>query len=147
MTVNVESSRITLPKLKTFELDGQREGWTLARLLQEERVLEESAKSGNYALVADLAKLRTEIGERLAFPLMCLAVSIVAAPVGARALRSGRSYTFASGLVIVAAYFILRAVLKDAKLPSLETAILVTQVPNLVLIAVGMLFLWRVDRV
>lgn len=147
MTVNVESSRITLPKLKTFELEGQREGWTLARLLQEERVLREAAKSGNYTTLGELANLRTEIADRFAFPLMCLAVSIVAAPVGARALRSGRSYTFASGLVIVAAYFILRAMLKDAKLPSMESAILVAQVPNLVLIGFGMLFIWRVDRV
>lgn len=160
MTVNVESSRITLPRLQTFEREGQRQGWTLSRLLHEEGVLRETAKEGNKVIKVELAKVRGEIGDRLAFPLMCLAVSVVAAPIGARARRSGRSYTFSSGLIIVVAYFVLRAMLngslgtvaeaaiiKGGSLPSLNTVILLSQVPNLALIGVGLLFLWRVDRV
>jgi lipopolysaccharide export system permease protein len=160
MTVNVESSRITLPRLQTFEREGQRQGWTLARLLHEEGMLRETAKAGNKVIKVELAKVRSEIGDRLAFPLMCLAVSVVAAPVGARARRSGRSFTFSSGLIIVVAYFVLRAMLngvlgnvaeaaitKGGALPSLNTVVLFSQVPNLALIFVGLLFLWRVDRV
>ncbi len=160
MTVNVESSRITLPRLQTFEREGQRQGWTLARLIHEEGVLRETAKEGNKIIKLELAKVRGEIGDRLAFPLMCLAVSVVAAPIGARARRSGRSYTFSSGLIIVVAYFVLRAMLngalgtvaeaaimKGGSLPSLNTVMLLSQVPNLALIGVGLLFLWRVDRV
>lgn len=160
MTVNVESSRITLPRLQTFEREGQRQGWTLSRLLHEEGVLRETAKEGNKVIKVELAKVRGEIGDRLAFPLMCLAVSVVAAPIGARARRSGRSYTFSSGLIIVVAYFVLRAMLngslgtvaeaaimKGGSLPSMNTVILLSQVPNLALIGVGLLFLWRVDRV
>lgn len=141
------SFTITLPTLDTLKLEDERQGWTLARMLKEERVLRDEAKSGNQHIRAALAKLRVDIGERLSFPLMCLAVSIVAAPIGARARRSGRSFTFASGLTIVAAYFVLRALLKDIDHGTLVTAILITQIPNIVLIGTGLFLIWRVDRV
>jgi lipopolysaccharide export LptBFGC system permease protein LptF len=79
--------------------------------------------------------------------MMCLAVSIVAAPVGARAQRSGRSYTFASGVLIIAGYFVLRSLVKDIYMPNNALAILVAQIPNLVLMAAGAVFIWRVDRI
>jgi lipopolysaccharide export LptBFGC system permease protein LptF len=110
----------------------------------------EAAQSGNLNRIKALSKIRRDIGERLSFPLMCLAVSIVAAPLGARAQRSGRSFTFASGVAIVAIYFVLRTTLKDAlpsiPAPSLPLVILVTQIPNLILVSVGLLLTWRVDR-
>ena len=136
-----------LPTLKSLEYEGERQGWNLSRLLKEEASLRVASSSGNIHTMKDLFKTQREVGDRLAFPLMCLAVSIVAAPIGARARRSGRSFTFASGLLIVAAYFILRSVLADFPTLSLGGAILVTQIPNLVLAAVGLLFIWRVDRV
>lgn len=147
MTFYVQSSRITLPRLKPLEGTAERQGWSLVRLLEEEKKLRAAAKDGHLPILRDLAKVRTEIGERLSFPLMCLAVSIVAAPVGARSRRAGKSYTFASGLIIVGVYFVLRALLKDIALPSLESAIAVTQAPNVVLMVAGLFFLWRVDRV
>lgn len=148
ITTTVDTTTLTLPSLGTLSLGGEREGWTLRRMLKEESELEREAdRTENVHTMIDLAKLRREIGERLSFPLMCLAVSIVAAPIGARARRSGRSFTFASGVAIIAAYFVLRTLLKDVYLPTLGTAILVAQIPNLVLIATGLVFLWRVDRV
>jgi len=140
----------TLPSLKPIPFPDERQGWSLARLLREESKTREDAKSGNIHTQRLLTKIRRDIGERLSFPLMCLAVSIVAAPVGARAQRSGRSYTFASGVAILAVYFILRTTLKDAlperPPPSLPLTILVTQIPNLVLVGAGMALTWRVDR-
>lgn len=143
------TERITksLPTLKPLEFEDERHGWSLARLLREESLTSKESKSGNFNTLRTLIKIRRDIGERLSFPLMCLAVSIVAAPVGARASRSGRSSTFASGVAIVAAYFILRTALKDVPVASLSQAILITQAPNLVLVAVGLLLSWRVDRV
>lgn len=147
MTFYVESSRITLPKMSTFELDEQLRGWNLARLLGEESRLHELAKDGNFKTLKTLADMRREIGDRLSFPLMCLAVSIVGAPVGARARRHGRSSTFASGIAIVTVYFIIRTLLRDTYLPTLGSAILVAQIPNLALLAFGLILIWRVDRI
>lgn len=141
------SFTITLPTLNPLRSDNERQGWNLKRMLQEERALAEEAKSGHLPLRDELKKLRMDIGERLSFPLMCLAVSIVAAPIGARARRSGRSFTFASGVSIVAVYFVLRAALRYAGVESLDAAILVTQAPNIVLIGAGLALIWRVDRV
>jgi hypothetical protein len=49
--------------------------------------------------------------------------------------------------MIVAAYFILRTLLRDLYLPTLGTALLVAQIPNLVLVAFGLVLVWRVDRI
>lgn len=147
MTFYVESSKITLPRLSTFELDEQLRGWNLSRMLGHESVLREAARDGNFKTLKELADLRREIGDRFSFPMMCLAVSIVGAPIGARAKRHGRSFTFASGVMIVAAYFILRTLLRDLYLPTLGTALLVAQIPNLVLVAFGLVLVWRVDRI
>ncbi|MBI2432287.1 MAG: LptF/LptG family permease [Candidatus Hydrogenedentes bacterium] len=106
-------------------------------------------------VMQSLLSYRLAISERLSLPLMCLAVSVVAAPIGARTRRSGRSYTFASGFVIVAVYFLLRkmvemaigAALGAAILPELWQAALLAQIPNLALFCAGAALLWRVDRV
>ncbi len=148
MTTYMTRNTMTLPTLQTLRFEGERQGWSLARLLREEAEEREKAKStGNTHTVELLVKIRRDIGARLSFPLMCLAVSIVAAPIGARAMRSGRSYTFASGVAIVMAYFVLRSALKDFDPPSLGGTILITQVPNMVLVGVGLILTWRVDRV
>lgn len=147
MTFYVESSRIVLPKLSTIPVDEPLRGWNLSRLLSHEGVLREAAKDGNMHTARELQNLRREIGDRFSFPLMCLAMSIVGAPIGVRAKRHGRSFTFASGVAIVAAYFILRTLLRDTYLPTLESAILVAQIPNLVLVSFGLLLIWRVDRI
>src|SRR5690606_3073610 len=90
----------TLPTLKDLQLESGREGWSLSALLAGENQLRVEAESKNINTIKELIKVRREIGDRFSFPLMCFAVSIVAAPFGARAQRSGRSYTFASGVAI-----------------------------------------------
>ncbi len=143
-----EKATKTLPRLAPLESESERSGWSLTRLWATEKVTRrEVEETGNHKTQIELVKIRREIGERLAFPLMCLAVSIVAAPVGARARRSGRSYTFASGVAIIAAYFVLRSALRTVVPDSLEMTLLVAQIPNLALVAAGLLFAWRVDRV
>ena len=78
---------------------------------------------------------------------MCLAVTIVAAPIGARAKRSGRSYTFAAGVLIILFYFIVARLAAPTTLPSLSEMILRAQAPNIALVLLGSFFVWRVDRV
>lgn len=128
------------------ELD--RSEMTMTRLLQEERRLAATFEETRaLPVMVELRKVRIDLGERLAFPLMCLAVSIVAAPVGARTPRSGRAASFAAGLIIVGGYYTLRKLVEPPFLPSLPVALLMAQIPNMVLCAIGAWLVWRVDRV
>lgn len=138
----------TAPRLDSFDSEQAREGLTLRELLDGERMLSaEFEQTGALPVAMELRGYRLEINGRMAFPLMCLAVCFVAAPIGARTRRAGRSFTFASGLFIVASYFVLRKVVEPTWLPSLSTALMLGQIPNVLLSAAGAILLWRVDRV
>jgi lipopolysaccharide export LptBFGC system permease protein LptF len=95
----------------------------------------------------ELRKTRAEIGGRLMSPLMCLAVALVGAPLGARARRGGRSYSFAIGVGICLVYYLLAVTLEPRALRGLDTVLLNHGLPSLVLGLVGLVFLWRVDRI
>lgn len=138
-----------IPPLATRAPLTSRESMSLVELLAENvRTGKIYTETRAIPVMVELRKLRLEIGERLAFPLMCLAVSLVAAPLGARTPpRSGRTYTFAIGFLIVGGYFVLRKVAEPPWLPDLPSAILIAQIPNFVLSTIGLAFLIRVDRV
>ena len=70
-----------------------------------------------------------------------------AAPIGARAKRAGRSYTFAAGVLIILIYFIVARLAAPTVLPSLGEMILRAQAPNIALVLLGSFLVWRVDRV
>jgi lipopolysaccharide export system permease protein len=144
-----ETLRHKIPALAGRDPLTSRLGMPLAQLLREERqTAKDYEETQAIPVLVELRKLRIEIGERLSFPLMCLAVSIVAAPLGARTPpRSGRTYTFAAGFLIVAGYFILRKVAEPVWVPSLPGAIAMAQIPNILLTTIGLGFLIRVDRV
>lgn len=128
--------------------DRSREQMALGELLHtEQRFSAEFAATGALPVMAELAKFRGEIAQRLSFPLMCLVVTIVAAPIGARAQRAGRSYTFAAGVLIILVYFIVARIAVPTDLPSLAGMILRAQAPNLVLVLLGGFLVWRVDRI
>jgi len=76
-----------------------------------------------------------------------LAVSFAAAPLAARALRSGRSYGFAIGFCLLFVYFLLTKLLEPNSLKPLWQVLLRSSTPNIVLCAVGCWAIWRVDRV
>lgn len=144
-----QTLRHKIPALAGRKPLTSRLGMSLSQLLKQESELAQTyVETKAIPVLIELRKLRIEIGERLSFPLMCLAVSLAAAPLGARTpARSGRTYTFAAGFLIVGVYFILRKVAEPPWLPSFYGAIALSQVPNLVLAAVGLGFLLRVDRV
>lgn len=125
-----------------------REEMGIGELLQTERGLSESfASTGSLPVMAELAKYRREIAERTSFPFMCLAVTVLAAPIGARSKRSGRSYTFLAGAGVIVLYFVAARLTVPTTLPSLPLAIAQAHAPNLALILLGAVLTWRVDRV
>ncbi|MBI2423739.1 MAG: LptF/LptG family permease [Candidatus Hydrogenedentes bacterium] len=143
-----EESAFSLPKLAAYSVSENREGKTLTALRQDEAQL--SARYAAQPSIPDLVelrKVRIELSERLSFPLMCLAFAFVAAPIGVRAQRGGRSFTFVSGVAIVGFYFILRNFAQPPGLAGLVETIALMQVPNLIFCLAGFALLWRVDRI
>ncbi len=125
-----------------------RQGMDLRQLFAEERKATKTLhETSNKMVELELYKLRTHMAHRFSLPLMCLAVAFLAAPIGARASRSGRSFTFAGGFAIIVAYYVIRALAAPHHLPGLGEAVLLAQVPNAVLMALGGVLIWRVDRV
>lgn len=138
----------SVPPLQPLESVREREGMTLHELLASHAELTDLFnRTQGLPAAMELYKHRVEISDRLSFPLMCLAVSFMAAPIGVRTRRAGRSYAFASGLAIVAAYFVMRNSVQVELLLPLPLRICLDQIPNVALAAAGSLLLWRVDRV
>ena len=141
---------LSLPELAAGATADTNTGQTLQGLYVRQLETEANYRAEpNDRDALNLIAQRMEIGGRLAFPLMCLAVSIVAAPIGIRARRAGRSYSFIAGVVIVASYFILRKLAESliVPIPALGVMIAITQIPNIVLCVAGLVLLRRVDRV
>ena len=90
---------------------------------------------------------RIEIAERFSFPLMCFAVAMIAAPLGVRTRRGGRSMTFVSSIAVIVGYFVLRKIVEPNMLYSLPMLMFIIQIPNLTLCSIGSLLLWRIDRI
>lgn len=139
---------LPVPALEPREREDVRQTLTLRELLIREREL-----AAEFAVHQDIPTYRTllrdrqEIVERLVLPLMCLAVSLVAAPAAARTKRGGRAYIFAIGFAVILAFFVLRNQVELGILLPLPAMVAIGQVPNLVLSAAGAVLLWRVDRI
>ncbi len=136
------------PMPKPMKMPGKSEGLTLAELKREEQRLAALFKETEALPVGvELRSMRLEIKNRLAFPMMCLAVSIVGAPLGARTKRAGKSYAFSLGLCIIGVYFILRKVVELPMLLPLTTTVALGQTPNIFLCLIGLALIFRVDRI
>ncbi|NLF56326.1 MAG: LptF/LptG family permease [Candidatus Hydrogenedens sp.] len=143
-----ESLRQPVPAITMRNAPEDREGMGMRALLDEERRLDALFRETAALPVAgELRAIRLDIKNRLAFPLMCLAVALVAAPIGARSSKAGRSYTFAAGMLIIVVYFVLRKLVEPPFLASLPLTIALGQIPNLLLGAAGVALIARVDRV
>lgn len=143
-----EIGKRAVPSLQPRAKEGERKGLSMGDLFSMERETSEKlARTKALPVERDLRATRIELGHRFAFPLMCLAVCVVAAPIGARTKRAGRSYSFASGLVIIVVYFVLAKFTEPRGLLPLNTVILLTQLPNILMCVAGGWLIWRVDRV
>ncbi len=145
-----EFARITKPVEPpgTKKVRGARRMLSLAGLVESERELTAAyEETGTKSAKDALEKERREIGERIGFPLAAFAVAFVAAPLGVRARRSGRSYTFAMGFGIILAYYVLMVLTESSSLKSVSTNIVNASIPNMVLFVAGLYLIWRVDRI
>lgn len=143
-----ESQRLAIPRPAPKSARGRRHTRTLAELLANEKALEaryrETQSRGNRQA---LKKERREIGGRLSLPFACLAVTLLAAPLGARAKSSGRSHAFILGFATIVAYYVLQVLMEPRSLHALSAVVLRAWVPNLLMLLTGLGLLWRVDRV
>lgn len=137
-----------IPPLGEQEVTGQRRMMPLRQLLNEEaaEAAECRARPSDEAK-STLRKTRLEIKERIVWPMACLAVSLVAAPLAVRGRRAGKSYSFAIGFTIGLVYFILTPLLEPRGLRPLAAVIARGLIPNVLFCLVGVWAIWRVDRV
>jgi len=146
--LKTDSMRLVLPEIIPKKRPMTQIDQTLRQLLEREKALKaEVAQNPTELRKDDLRKLRREIAERLAMPFACLAVTLAAAPIGARANRSGRSYAFAMGGLLIVGFYVLQTAAMPKSLVPLSMDMLRAWLPNLVLGGVGAILLWRVDRV
>lgn len=137
-----------IPPLKPLETIKLRTGMSLRELLEEHRKLTEKyEKTKGLPLLSDLKKYRSEIAERLSFPIMCLAIGLIASPIGVRMRGAGASYAFSTGFLIAFLYFILHKAVGGSGLMPLYLRCLVQQIPNLLFCIIGLVLLLKVDRV
>ena len=95
----------------------------------------------------DLRDQQADFCSRLSIAFACLAITLVAAPIGIRARGSGRSYTFAAGFVILLAYYVFGTLLQSHSLHSFSNTLVRAFAPNVVMALIGIYLIWRVDRV
>lgn len=148
--MHAESPRMELsvPKLMPKEPKREREAMTLRELFGHEAELAQTyAATQALPTYAELLRDRGEISDRLSLPLMCLAVSLVTAPLAVRSPRAGRSFVFAVGFLVLISYFTLNRVFEPRLLMPLHQVILMGQAPNIAVGLAGLFFVWRVDRV
>lgn len=139
---------VSVPSTFLRSAPGQGRNVTLKELFAEEKVMQQRVKATPVkSNIDDLRKMREEIADRITLPLASLAVSFLAAPLAVRSPRSGRSFSFALGVGIVFIFYMLRMLLAPSELVTLESAILRGLTPSLLLTFLGLIAVWRVDRV
>ncbi|MCL4691005.1 MAG: LptF/LptG family permease [Candidatus Hydrogenedentes bacterium] len=139
---------ISVPTTFLRQAPSQRRTLSLEELLAYERDAKQQADAlPTKSSVEDLRKTREEIADRITLPLACLAVSFLAAPLAVRSPRAGKSFSFALGVGIIFIFYMARALLEPSELVTINGAILRALAPSLLLMALGMVAIWRVDRV
>lgn len=138
----------TIPRANPRQALQERASLGVGELFELERAtLADFESTHAVTLIPELAKIRHELSDRFSLPGMAIAISILAAPVGARASRHGRSYAFAIGIGITVLYFVIFNALMPVYMLPLPAALALGQTPNILFLLLGMGLLARVDRV
>lgn len=138
----------TVPRADPRAPLAERNSMTARELYAMERqMVGEYESTQSIALLPEIAKLRDALASRFSLPLFAFALGILAAPVGARTTRYGRSWAFGVGAVVTVIYFSLRSALEPTSFLDLPYALAAAQIPNLLFLAVGLVLIARVDRV
>ncbi|HOK09601.1 MAG TPA: LptF/LptG family permease [Candidatus Hydrogenedens sp.] len=136
-----------IPPLQPLETIKLRTGMSLRELLKEHAHLSnEYERTKGLPLLSDLKKYRSEIADRLSFPFMCLALGLIASPIGVRMRGAGTTYAFSSGFLIVGLYFLLYKLAGGGGLMPLYMKCLLHQLPNLIIGGIGFILLIKADR-
>lgn len=143
-----DSIKLPVPQVQTTRPPIARREMSLRGLYEKQvQTTRQVEQTKSEPLKLELLKQRRDIADRLSMPFACLAVTFAAAPLGARAKRSGRSFTFAAGFLIMTVYYVLQMVMEPASLQALPVVVLRAWVPNLLFLLLGLGLVWRVDRV
>lgn len=138
---------IDIPK-QVKKTNIQRYGVNLAGLLKHEQ---STTKAHNAtpknSLAAELHKTRGEIANRLSLPFAVIAIALVGAPLGVQARQRGKSSLFSMGFGVMVIYYTLLTLAEPTSNSELHEYILRAWIPNIALMAIGVLMLWKVDRV
>ena len=144
----LQDTRIALPSVTAERARDVRDALGLSALLEDEKEMTAAIKaSPSHTLRNDLRDVRWQIADRIAMPLICLSVSLLAAPLAVRGARGGKSYSFAIGFILVLAYQSMRILLEPSSLHPLSEVIARAMVPNLLIGGLGIIAVWRVDRI
>ncbi len=126
----------------------QRYGVNLTGLLKHEKSTADIHKANPQSGLADeLHKTRGEIANRLSLPFAVIAIALVGAPLGVQARQRGKSSLFSMGFGVMVVYYTLLTIAEPTSNSELHEYILRAWIPNLVLMGIGALMLWKVDRV
>jgi len=148
MPLETPTWKLPVPEIVVTRPPVSRRELTIAQLYNEQtEMVRQIDETQSEPVKWELRKHRRDIAERLTFPFACLAVSLVAAPLGARSKRAGRSYTFAAGFIVLLLYYIMTMIAEVKTLHGLPVVIAAAWIPNLVFMATGAVLLWRVDRI
>lgn len=138
----------TIPRANPRAPLSGRESMSAGALLDLQRsVNDEYEKTGSIVLLPELGKIHSDLSDRFSLPIMAFVLGLMAAPIGARTTRYGRSYAFSAGIAITVVYFVMRSMLEPFWMLPLPWALLIGQTPNLVFLVLGTGILLRVDRV
>lgn len=140
------SYELDLPKIALKRAPGRQRLRTLTQLWAGQAKLEKESDPLGLNR-KELREMRLEIGKRISYPLACLAVALVAAPLAARARRGGRSYSFAVGFGVLLVFYVLTMLLEPRSPKPMSEMLLRSLAPNILLMLTGLALIWRVDRV
>lgn len=146
--VQFDEQRLALPAPSDLRPRNARKMLPLSEVIENERALTRSwLEKQEPGLANSIQKERREISERLSLPFAALACAIAGAPLGVRAERRGRSSMFAAAIGLALAYAVLYIAVEPTGLRSLSEYIVRAWIPNLALIAAGMLLFLKADRI
>ena len=140
---------IPFPMPETLvKMNIRRHGANFSGLMKHERETSELHQAYPQAgHGAELHKTRSEMAERLGFPFAAIAIALIGAPLGVQARQRGKSSLFSMGFIVMVLYYTLLTVAEPTSNSELHEYIIRAWIPNLVLMALGVLMLWKVDRV
>jgi len=97
-------------------------------------------------LKEDYTQQLLEIYRKFSIPFACIAFGLVDIPLGVQPRRSGKSYGFILGILVVLGYYVLLTSPETLAYNGTLPPLLASWTPNLILIAIGIYFLVKTGK-